>query len=119
MNEHSRPRGARRDRGAVARRRAVADLIGAGDIHSQAQLARGLRGRGFHVTQATLSRDLKALGIGKVPAEGSASVYKLSGPPRDALDAHRLYLEIKTFVQEVKVVGNLVLVRTPPGNGQG
>ncbi len=112
-------RRSRREHSAVSRRQAVTDLVGAGDTHSQAQLIRGMRARGFRVTQATLSRDLKALGIGKVPAEGSAYVYKLPSPPRDGLDARRLRLEIEAFVQEAKVVGNLVLVRTPPGNGNG
>jgi transcriptional regulator of arginine metabolism len=47
------------------------------------------------------------------------TVYVLGGPAREVLDGRRMRLEIEAFVQEVKVVGNLVLVRTPPGNAHG
>jgi transcriptional regulator of arginine metabolism len=117
MNTH--PRRLPTDASSSARRQAIAELIGAESIGSQSELARGLRRRGFRVTQATLSRDLKSLGIGKVPAEGAGYVYVLPGPARDTLDARRVRLELEAFVQEVKVVGNLALVRTPPGNAHG
>jgi transcriptional regulator of arginine metabolism len=71
------------------------------------------------VTQATLSRDLKSLGIGKVPAQEGSYVYVLPSAPTELLDSHRQRMEIETFVQGVKRVGNLVIVHTPPGNATG
>lgn len=103
----------------MARRQAVVELVAEGNVGSQAELAALLAARSFCTTQATLSRDLKALGIGKVPAPGKGYVYVL---PRAAAGGHepaRPTLEIEAFVREVRVVGNLVLVRTPPGNAQG
>ena len=88
-------------------------------IHSQADLVRQLRGRGFLATQATVSRDLKTLGIGKRAAGSSGYVYSVATPGRELLDARRLQLELEAFVQEVKLVSNLALVRTPPGNANG
>ena len=117
MNSYS-PRRPRAEDGAVSRRQAIVDLIAAHRIGSQAELARLLLRRGFHATQATLSRDLKSLGVGKVPAAGK-TCYATPAPAREILDADRLRLEIEAFVQEVKVVQNLTLVRTPPGNAQG
>jgi transcriptional regulator of arginine metabolism len=104
---------------AVARRRLVGELVSRGKVHSQQELVRLLRQRGLAATQATVSRDLKSLGIGKRPARGGAAVYSVPGPAREALDERRQQLEIQAFVQEVRVVGNLALVRTPPGNGNG
>ncbi len=43
----------------------------------------------------------------------------LPGPPRDVVDSRRRQIELETFVQSVRVVGNQVLVRTPPGNAHG
>lgn len=103
----------------MVRRQLVAELVSRGKVHSQQELVRLLRQRGLAATQATVSRDLKSLGIGKRPARGGAAVYAVPLPPREALDERRQQLEIQAFVQEVRMVGNLVLVRTPPGNANG
>jgi transcriptional regulator of arginine metabolism len=103
---------------AVARREAIVEIVSEHRIASQADLARRLRKRGFQATQATLSRDLKSLGIGKLPSE-SGSYYALPTVARDVLDTRRQQLEIEAFVQTVTVVQNLVLVRTPPGHAHG
>lgn len=104
---------------AIARRQAIAEVVSSERIGSQAELARRIRGRGYRVTQATLSRDLRALGIGKVPGQGESPAYVLRSPSREVLDSHRQRLEIQIFAQEVTLVGNLALVRTPPGNAHG
>lgn len=102
----------------TARRETIVDLVSRLRIASQADLARHLRKRGFHATQATLSRDLRSLGIGKQPtAEGV--FYVLPVPARDVLDTRRQQFELEAFVRELRVVGNLVLIRTPPGNAHG
>jgi len=118
MNIHATRTG-RTDTSAHARRQAIAELVAQEPVHSQAELARLLRRRGFRATQATLSRDLRSLGIGKAPAAGEGTVYVVGAPAREVLDGRRLRLEIEAFVQEVKVVRNQVLVRTPPGNAHG
>lgn len=102
----------------MSRRAAIVELVAERPVRSQAELARLLRQRGIQATQATLSRDLHSLGVGKVPsADGSR--YVLPGPSRDVIDARRRQIELETFVQSVRVVGNQVLVRTPPGNAHG
>jgi transcriptional regulator of arginine metabolism len=119
MNIHASPRRARPEASAVARRQAIASAISARRIQSQEELGQVLRKQGIRVTQATLSRDLRSLGIGKIPgAEGNA-YYVLPTPSRDTIDARRQRLEIEAFVHEVKLVKNLVLIRTPPGNAHG
>lgn len=118
MNNHAARRPAVADEDPTARRQAIVELISGLRIRSQAELKRHLVRRGFHTTQATLSRDLRSLGVGKVPIEGR-TCYVLPGPQRDILDAKRQQLEFEAFVQEVRLVQNLAIVRTPPGNAHG
>jgi transcriptional regulator of arginine metabolism len=49
-----------------ARHFAIKEIIAAGPITSQEELRRHLRKRGCRVTQATLSRDLKDLGVARI-----------------------------------------------------
>jgi transcriptional regulator of arginine metabolism len=94
-------------------------MLGARAYHSQEALAKALAGEGWPVTQATLSRDLRSLGVGKRPdAEGRTS-YVLPAPASEALDRERQWLDLKAFVNEVRVAQNLVVVRTPPGHANG
>lgn len=118
MNIHAASGIARVEEDAISRRQAIVAILSEKRIGSQAELARLLARRGFRATQATLSRDLKSLGVGKVPVDGK-TYYQLPVAPRDLLDAHRQRLEIEAFVQEVKAVQNMVIVRTPPGNAHG
>jgi transcriptional regulator of arginine metabolism len=118
MNIHATPGAGRGEEDGVSRRQTIVEILSERRISSQAELARLLQRRGFHATQATLSRDLKSLGVGKVPVDGK-TYYMLPLPPREVLDVHRQRLEIEAFVQEVKPVQNLVIVRTPPGNAHG
>jgi transcriptional regulator of arginine metabolism len=52
-------------------------LIGSGNISSQEELMKLLAQRGYGLTQATLSRDLKFLRVGKMPGSGKGYVYIL------------------------------------------
>jgi transcriptional regulator of arginine metabolism len=102
----------------TARRDAIVSLVSETRIGSQAELARYLRKRGFHATQATLSRDLRDLGIGKRPIDGK-TCYALPGPPAEVFEVRGQARDLEAFVQKARVVGNLVLVMTPPGRAQG
>jgi len=118
MNKNAVRRVAGGEEDATSRRQAILELVGERSIGNQAELARLLARRGLHATQATLSRDLKALGVGKLPVNGE-TVYVLPAPPREILDRRTQLLEIEALVRSVRPVGNLVVVRTPPGNAHG
>ena len=69
-----------------ARQRAIRELVRARPVGSQHELAELLAGRGFEVTQATVSRDIADLGLAKV-ARGDAHRYVLPediAPPSTA-----------------------------------
>lgn len=94
------------------RRTKILNLIRTRPVLSQSQLSQRLRAEGCHATQATLSRDLRALNLVKTHAG-----YKLP----DQLGANggnteRQRLTIIQFMVEVQAAGNLVVVRTHPGN---
>lgn len=70
--------------GKTARQVAIKEILTARAIGSQEELKRELDGRGYPVTQATLSRDLKELGVGWV-TRGGVGQYALSTEPAAAL----------------------------------
>ena len=97
----------------------VAQLLGGHRFTSQEELARALSRAGVSVTQATLSRDLRSLGVGKRPDAEGRTAYELPGPARETLDRERQLLDLRSFVNEIRVAQNLIVVRTPPGHANG
>jgi transcriptional regulator of arginine metabolism len=97
----------------------VAQLLSGHRFTSQEELARALARAGVNVTQATLSRDLRSLGVGKRPDADGRAAYELPGPARETLDRERQLLDLRAFVNEVRVAQNLMVVRTPPGHANG
>ena len=54
----------------ASRQAAVREIVAQGPVYSQEELLQKLADRGIAATQATLSRDLKALHIRKIPGAG-------------------------------------------------
>jgi transcriptional regulator of arginine metabolism len=108
MNEHS-------DRRGVRRHETILALVRSGSVRSQGQLQRLLRRRGLAVTQPTLSRDLRDLGLAKTPrgyvapADGAAGRYVT--PARGEA---RLGRALRGFALSARAAGSLVVVKTPP-----
>lgn len=103
-------------KGRDERLKAVKRAIAHHGIANQEGLLAVLIQEGFEVTQATLSRDLKALRVGKVSASDGSYVYALpeeSDRSRDELirDFQRGYLSMESS-------GNLVVLKTLPGHAQ-
>lgn len=97
------------------RRRAVAELIRSGALVSQEELVAQLRGLGFSVTQATVSRDLDQLGAVKIRKGGAVS-YALPDALGDTDWAgRRLFGLVAEWARSIEPAGNLVVIKTPPG----
>lgn len=97
---------------AAARRRLIRRLVHAHRPARQNELVDLLADEGFTVTQATVSRDLDALGAAKArDEEGGHYVIPLF-PPVEAGAGTELVAE---FVDEIAASGNLVVLKTPPG----
>jgi len=106
-----------------ARHARIAELIGAGPVTSQTQLARMLAESGVEVTQATLSRDLEELGAVKLRgSDGAPASYVLppeNAPLRPAQSAPaRLTRLLADLLTSAEGSANLAVLRTPPGAAQ-
>ena len=75
--------------GKRARQDAILDLVRRGRIDSQQQLAGELAGRGLEVSQSTLSRDIRELGLVKA---GNAYAVREGAPRHNAEQTLRLAL---------------------------
>jgi transcriptional regulator of arginine metabolism len=84
-------------------------------IPSQEVLRERLAERGVEVAQATLSRDLRELGIAKVP-DGDSSIYTV---PADVTDpTPTLTRLLPALYLGAEGVGNLLVVKTLVGGAQ-
>ena len=99
------------------RQTAILELVDREPLHSQEQLRRRLRPRGFDATQATISRDIKELGLVKRAGDGA---YQRPGAdttdPETALTA--LERAAAEFLRRVERVQQLVVIRTGIGQAQ-
>ena len=99
-----------------SRRRLMRSILLNGPVSSQAEMREVLAARGFDVTQATVSRDLDAIGDTKVK-NGKGSVYQV-GPVATDAEKVALFLAVDEFVMSVAVSGNLAVLHVPPGAAQ-
>jgi transcriptional regulator of arginine metabolism len=89
-------------------------------IGSQDELLKKLHESGFDVTQATLSRDLKALQVMKVSDSDRGYVYRLPGGGNfESVTDSNVELSRANFLADgfigVEFSGNLSVVKTLPG----
>lgn len=98
----------------VRRQHAIAELIRAGALASQEELAERLANLGFGVTQATISRDLEQIGAVKVRRAGQLS-YALPDQVQRA-GAPRLAVVLRDFARSIETAANMVVIKTPPGS---
>ena len=101
------------------RRNRIKEIISSRIVCKQEELAQILNEEGYSVTQATVSRDIKELGLIKVKdAETKKSKYSLPKlkPAHEVTDEKVLTL-LKTFIISVEAAKNLIVVKTLSGNG--
>jgi transcriptional regulator of arginine metabolism len=99
------------------RQAALLELIDREPLHSQELLRRRLHQRGFEATQATISRDIRDLGLVKRAGDGA---YQRPGVEAPSPETTRLALERATaeFLRRVDRVQQLVVIRTGVGQAQ-
>jgi transcriptional regulator of arginine metabolism len=98
-----------------ARRQAVIlELIDRDALHSQEQLRRRLRQRGLDATQATISRDIKELGLVKRSGDGA---YRRPGEDDGNRETALAALERAAgeFLRRADRVQQLIILRTGRG----
>ena len=96
---------------------AIRHLVEQQPVHSQEELRQRLSGMGFVVTQATLSRDIKELGLVKRAADGAyQGATGESGSTATAVMA--LARALGEYLLSVDVAQQLAVVKTGPGQAQ-
>ena len=87
------------------RQQAILDIIQSGPVSNQEELAQRLKEAGIETTQATLSRDLRALKISKVPGEGY-----VTATPR----SQSVATDLSSGILRIQFSGQLCVVKTLP-----
>ncbi len=100
------------------RQREILKILEEKKIGNQRELVRELARRGFHATQATISRDLQELSVVRVP-EGDQGV-KYARIERSASRGEREELArlVRNFLRGAESSGNLLVLHTDPGDAQ-
>jgi len=103
----------------LSRHQAILELVGSGPVPSQEELQRLLHKKGFDAGQATLSRDIRELGLVKT-AEG----YSLPGNGNGNGNGHAdpvlpsVSRLVREFVTSVRAAQNLLVTKTSIGSAQ-
>lgn len=98
----------------AVRQRKIIELIKKFDIETQEELAKYLIAEGFHVTQATVSRDIKELVLTKTVSDNGKQKYTLN-QNADIANNNKYILILKESVIKMDCAGNLLVVGTIPG----
>jgi transcriptional regulator of arginine metabolism len=99
-----------------ARHTAVREIVREGRYSSQEELREALAERGFDITQATLSRDLRELRLLKVPDADGGAYYTL--PPEAWDQTPKLERLISSLYVGAEGTGNLLVLKTLAGGAQ-
>jgi transcriptional regulator of arginine metabolism len=94
----------------------ILQLVQSGPVSSQEELRRLLSGRGLDVTQATLSRDLRDLGLARVTTEEGVRYVVPEARAEEASPA--LDATLAQFLARVDGVSELIVIHTLPGGAQ-
>jgi transcriptional regulator of arginine metabolism len=98
----------------ATRQKAILEVLRRGSVPSQEDLQAALEKKGFEVGQATLSRDIREMGLVK-----SAEGYGLpqGGPAAEPAQPSVTRL-IREFVQEIRQAQNMLVIKTSIGSAQ-
>jgi len=96
----------------------IIELISERDIETQEELGEGLKRAGFHVTQATISRDIKELGLIKInTAHGKQKYAVLSSMENQLSD--RMVRVFCEGVISIEIAMNIIVIKTLEGMAMG
>lgn len=91
----------------------VREILEKGNVRTQRELQARLRAAGVEVSQATISRALKELGYARAPVGGGAYRLQKVKEREEHID-----IVLRLGLEEILQVGNLIVIKTRPGNAQ-
>ena len=98
----------------IKRQRRIVELVKGGAITTQEELLALLRVEGFEVTQATISRDVREMGLFKAN-DGSGSKYVLPKSVNGGTFSERYYNVLREGFISAEDAGNILVVNTVSG----
>jgi transcriptional regulator of arginine metabolism len=101
-----------------ARHRKILDIIRENDVDTQEKLMALLAEQGYHVTQATISRDINYLRLVKIPSGTGTSRYAETGGEH-TINSEKFFRLFADNVASVARGQNIVCVRCVTGMAQG
>jgi transcriptional regulator of arginine metabolism len=98
----------------IARHAKIIEIIQGKDVETQEQLAEELKNKGFDITQATISRDIKELKLIKIMNEHGIHRYATTSPV-DSFLSNKLASIFSQTVIFVDQVDKFVVLKTISG----
>lgn len=99
----------------IKRLLAIEKIIGDDKISSQGALLKKLKGKGIICTQATLSRNLRQLGISRIP-DGTGNYRYAPANKKEVPTEFGTRINIIPVIREIIEAKGLMVIRTIPGN---
>ncbi|MBN2414832.1 arginine repressor [bacterium] len=103
----------------LSRQKCLKEIIDSREAADQHDLLQALHEAGCETTQATVSRDLQEMGYVKVRLETGQYAYRILDRSSRAAMERQLELLFRNFVTDLRASGNLLIVKTTPGNANG
>ena len=98
----------------IERHSKIVELIGKLEIETQEELAEKLNEEGFHVTQATVSRDIKELKLSKVPGSSGRQKYAVFKEQEGVPEAKYIRIFQDGFLS-MDMAQNILVIKTVAG----
>ena len=96
----------------------ILDLVDREAISSQEQLRSRLRERGIEATQATLSRDIRDLGLIKRAVDGAYRRPGFADMEAGAANGNGVRRAVEEYLRSHETVDQLLVMKTDPGQAQ-
>ena len=100
----------------IRRQARILELIKENDVETQSELLEMLKNDGFHVTQATVSRDIKEMRLIKIL--GNSGAYKYAAEVISNEDRKSHFYLFSTAVTSIDYAHSLVVIKTRIGMAQ-
>lgn len=98
------------------RLQAIKEILSREKVANQEELLQRLQQKGFNLTQATVSRDLKRLQVGKKPDPGKGSVFFINDPRHMANEEAPLRNQfLLSGIRDVLFANMFGIIKTLPG----
>lgn len=97
------------------RKEKILEIVSKTEVNTQEELILVLKAQGLDVTQATVSRDIKELGLVKIA--GKVKKYRYARPEDTRSDVSAQIERLRSVVVSCEAAQNIVVVKTLAGNG--